>query len=421
MDSHKVTFSALQKYYSALKALDSFSSTNDFFDAIAYLDSFFTEFRNITFVIQKELDSDSRVIYEKLKEKYLKSENMRWFIDTRNVVTKQTPFNLNKTLIIEVYLPTETISLQNSSFTAEIYEPLDLVVSSLKKYFIEEYSMTEVFLSSKIIFSEDGNEVDIYPKMIEGIKAMSSFLMDFLTLYLCDCNICNELHRKNKNLYYIATHNDVKFIKDYVIDKTISEGDLIELKVHDDNSDLIDISSARVQMDKTFFSKYWDDDNELFNFFIDTHIRMYILQRYKIMPTFIIIYNDKTLRIIPMIAEIKSTFYRKVKAISDLEDFHEIKVVFYCGESYLYQPDSFHHISQLPYSQRIKKAQCEVLTFTMLSVAGTEKTMCFEKDKIEKKSYINEIKKESNIIESSTVSEVDWLKPIRQKFQILMK
>lgn len=421
MDSHKVTFSALQKYYSALKALDSFSSTNDFFDAIAYLDSFFTEFRNITFVIQKELDSDSRVVYEKLKEKYLKSENMRWFIDTRNVVTKQTPFNLKKTLIIEVYLPTETLSIQNSSFTTEIYEPLELVVSSLKKHFIEEYSMSEVFLSSKIIFSEDGNDVDIFPKMIEGIKAMSSFLMDFLTLYLCDCNICNELNIKNNKLYYIINHNDVKFIKDYVIEKAISEGGVIDLKTHDNYGNLIDISSARVQMDKTIFSKYLDDDNELFNFFIDTHINIYILQKYEIMPTFMIMYNDKTLRIIPMIAEIKSTFYRKVKVISDMEDFHEIKVVFYCGESYFYKPDNFHHISQLPYSQRIKKAQCEVLTFTMLSVAGTEKTMYFEKDKIEKKSYINEIKKDSNIIKSSTVSEVDWLKPIRQKLQKLMK
>lgn len=43
---------AAQKLYSALSSLERFSKHNDFFDNISSLDSFLSEYRNVTFVIQ---------------------------------------------------------------------------------------------------------------------------------------------------------------------------------------------------------------------------------------------------------------------------------------------------------------------------------------------------------------------------------
>lgn len=60
MDNHSIIFPALQKYYSALKSLDDFGCHGNFFDDVSHLDTFFSEFRNITFVVQKELKTKDK-------------------------------------------------------------------------------------------------------------------------------------------------------------------------------------------------------------------------------------------------------------------------------------------------------------------------------------------------------------------------
>lgn len=51
---------ALQKFYSAFENLKNFSINNDIVDNISAIDCFFSEFRNITFVLQKDF-SDKNV------------------------------------------------------------------------------------------------------------------------------------------------------------------------------------------------------------------------------------------------------------------------------------------------------------------------------------------------------------------------
>ena len=91
-DNQCVCCNALQKFYSALKNLNSFSINNDIIDNISALDCFFSEFRNITFVLQKDFkDNNLGEEYEKLNLKYLKNDNMKWFINKRNSTIKQAP------------------------------------------------------------------------------------------------------------------------------------------------------------------------------------------------------------------------------------------------------------------------------------------------------------------------------------------
>ena len=47
--------SAYQKLYSALQSLERFNKGQDLFDNIACIDNFPSEFRNVTFVLQKSL------------------------------------------------------------------------------------------------------------------------------------------------------------------------------------------------------------------------------------------------------------------------------------------------------------------------------------------------------------------------------
>ena len=46
---------AYQKLYSALQSLERFSKGQDLFDNIACIDNFLSEYRNVTFVLQKSL------------------------------------------------------------------------------------------------------------------------------------------------------------------------------------------------------------------------------------------------------------------------------------------------------------------------------------------------------------------------------
>ena len=48
-------YPAMQKFYSALNSLDKFGKEKNFFENISSLDTFFSEYRNITFVLQKSL------------------------------------------------------------------------------------------------------------------------------------------------------------------------------------------------------------------------------------------------------------------------------------------------------------------------------------------------------------------------------
>ena len=99
MENHAILEAALQKYYSALKSLDEFGKYGDFFNDVSNLDKFFSEFRNITFVIQKNLKlEENKKIYEELREHFLVGDTLKWFVDARNKTTKENPFDLKKEL-----------------------------------------------------------------------------------------------------------------------------------------------------------------------------------------------------------------------------------------------------------------------------------------------------------------------------------
>lgn len=85
---------AAQKLYSALSSLERFSKHNDFFDNISSLDSFLSEYRNVTFVIQKSLAHTNLLsIYEETRDEFLSGDLGKWFVGKRNEVLKEHPFS----------------------------------------------------------------------------------------------------------------------------------------------------------------------------------------------------------------------------------------------------------------------------------------------------------------------------------------
>lgn len=86
-----------QKLYAALASLERFGKGQDLYDNIACIDSFLSEYRNVTFVLQKSLTHTGYIsLYENLRDKYLKNDQCSWLVKKRNEVLKEGPFSLEK-------------------------------------------------------------------------------------------------------------------------------------------------------------------------------------------------------------------------------------------------------------------------------------------------------------------------------------
>ena len=142
-----LVYPALQKFYNALDIIDKIDCKKYIFETIPQLDAFFSEMRNITFVLQKSFNTpELKIDYEQIRDKFFNNSTMNWFKNTRNEISKQHPFKLEKALEIEYYLPNFSIKATNSRLTIDNdYNFLDLY-QSLKNFLDTHYSNSvEVF------------------------------------------------------------------------------------------------------------------------------------------------------------------------------------------------------------------------------------------------------------------------------------
>ena len=131
-----LVFPAYQKFYSALNSLDRFNKENSFFDNISSLDTFFSEFRNVTFVMQKSLaHTDHLSTYNTNREKYL--YDCKWFVEKRNETTKENPFPLVKQVEITAYFPDTGLRICNQKFTVDNNVDLSTLIDQLKQLFFK--------------------------------------------------------------------------------------------------------------------------------------------------------------------------------------------------------------------------------------------------------------------------------------------
>lgn len=158
MSTSTLLYPAFQKFYSALNNLDKFNTGKNFFENISSLDTFFSEFRNVTFVLQKSLaNTEYMPVYEKERDKYL--SECRWFVTKRNETTKQQPFQLVKQIGIEIYSPSKSLIGFLMKFTVENDVEISTLIKELRKLF-NSVSSIEVFFSAKFSYFEKNSNID---------------------------------------------------------------------------------------------------------------------------------------------------------------------------------------------------------------------------------------------------------------------
>ena len=375
----EITLPAYQKFYSALSNLDRFRKENDFFDNISHLDTFFSEFRNITFVLQKSIsnNADMKAIYVRLRNKYLINNIYKWLNEKRVEITHERPFELEKQLAITIYKPSSTLALAPKVFTIEndvefttLKEPLKAFFTSLK--------LAEIHFSVEFFYYEKGTTDNLIDQILEAVKIMKIFLNEFQKEIKEECHLCEQIQNKISKLDILKFPKDMLFCVDYLYHYTCKTFKIGAYSI-------IQHPTMTKRSTLGHFNKSFKKTNNSFNNFIIWHTICFQKQK-KIMPTFMIIYEDDTFMFESFGFSIRTTLYRKINTISKRVKDEGIKAIYFVSESYVYEKNTYNTL--LPYDKRIKNSTKEILSFYMIDNQLQNISKKFETNKIDSFEYI---------------------------------
>lgn len=352
-----------QKLYAALASLERFGKGQDLYDNIACIDSFLSEYRNVTFVLQKSLAHTGYIsLYENLRDKYLKNDQCSWLVKKRNEVLKERPFALEKKLILTIYLPHTAGVFHSESYTIEDEVDYESLIESVKTI-ISNISAIEVFFSVEFVYKEIASDVNLFDSVNYGIEALLSLIAEL------DKEIGYEVspmrktvQNKIEKLLFHRTPKDTWFIDDdvyYRENNIFEKGERLEL-----------VTPLKIGVKYQDFCKLLhiekkgDFIRETFEAFKKMHIISFFKQK-KIMPTFLILSGDGVLSMLMYDASIKTTTYRKINEIAaEIRAGANIAAVFYVGEMIYYNDIN---LLNLDYRHRTKHMHSELLSFDLIT------------------------------------------------------
>lgn len=280
-------YSAYHKLYNALSNLEKFEKETSFFDNITYLDSFFSEYRNVTFMLQKSLaHTEYMKAYEENRQKYLLNDTCKWFIDKRNEVLKQQPFDLEKKIRIIVYTPSDNLVLPELSFTIEDDIKFSTLIDSMREFFTK-LRLVEVMFSAEFSFFERGKTEELYDNFVEGISNIKLFMKAMKEAVNESCILSSQLEKKIDEMKFYHIPKNMLLMDDYIF---YTRKNMFERASRAELS--LGMNSQRIPSSN--FEKMFPGSKDLFESFIMLHIVIFQMQK-NLMPTCLIVYNDDTM------------------------------------------------------------------------------------------------------------------------------
>lgn len=357
---------AYLKLYAAHQSLERFSKGQDLFENIACIDSFLSEFRNVTFVLQKSLAHTEYISeYFVLRDKYMKNEDCSWLVDKRNQVTKESPFNLEKSFILTLYLPNGAGVFPTDPYTIEDEEDYSSIIEMVKRV-IEGIPSIEVFFSVEFVYREIGSERNLFGTIDHGIDAIMAMLEELNQTIDGEVSKTREtVLEKINNLHFHRAPKDFWFIDDYVFyrkDHVFEKGARCEMIMpynagssYKNICDIVGVKNEGNYVEETFRA------------FELMHIATFTMQK-KLMPTIMTLKNDGTVAIVSYDASIKTTTYRKINEIArEIRNGAPIVAVFHVCEMLLYNdPRAYNQ----DYSYRSQGEHTDLLSFNMVTKGG---------------------------------------------------
>jgi hypothetical protein len=359
---------AYQKLYAALLSLERFNKGQDLFENIACLDSFLSEFRNVTFVLQKSLaHTDYIREYEALREQYLKNDDCSWLVEKRNEVSKERPFNLEKILRLTLFHPNGAGVFSTDNYTIADEVDYSSLIEMIKGV-IEKIPAIEVFFSVEFDYREVGSERNLFITIDNGIDAMIDLLDNLNKTMKSKPSAAREkVLERISGLHFHEAPKNFWFVDDYVFyrkDNVFEKGDRFEL-----------ITPFKTAIPYTAFCEMLhvenkgDFINETFEAFEKMHCFAFYRQK-EIAPTFLSLSKDGLLSMVMYHASIKTTTYRRIHEIAEeIKSGVPIVAVFYVSEMLIY--DDLEILNQ-DYSYRRERKHAELLSFEKVTKDGAE-------------------------------------------------
>lgn len=404
-DNRGLLYPAYHKLYSALNNLEKFEKGSNFFDNISYLDNFFSEYRNVTFMLQKSLaHTEYLKAYEENRQKYLLNDVCKWFIEKRNEVLKQQPFDLEKKIRIIIYTTTDNLTLPELSFTIENDVEYSTLIDSMREFFTK-LNLVEVMFSAEFSFYERGYKEELYDNFISGINNMKLFMKAMKSSLNESSALSDQLEKKIDELKFHRVPKNMLLTDDYVF--------------YTRKNQFEKASRAEFNFDKedqkvpvSNFEKMFPGSKYIFDNFIMMHLVTFQMQK-QLMPTCLIVYNDEKMQIMSFESTIKTTTYRKLYEIANQIETEDIKEVLYVGEMYRY-PNT-EHILNLESWERIKYMNSESLIFFKSGQDLVTKSYSFDSDKVNDPKYVAFIL----VGQNDTINNLAFMNPVVNEFKRL--
>lgn len=382
-------FPAYQKFYNALSSLDRFNKEANFFDNTSCLDSFFSEYRNVTFAIQSQLAHTPFIkTYETNRDKYLTDH---WFVDKRNETVKQKPFQLIKEIAITIFLPFGGFKVLNERFSVEEDEPLDSLINDVKGAF-EKINEQEVFFSASFYFHEANSDIDLLEKVIQGITAMKNFMAEMDREIGEDCALCNQLKERIGKIGSGVMPYDMVLTNDYVYYPQEDRFERAErmammMKVGDKVANRLPLTiitqNALLNYDGTPFG----------NFTIMHAILRTVHPGMDPMPAMMIVFEDETYVLEAFYSDIKTTMYRKLYETARTVTTNNVTEVCFMGMYSVMEQEKNEPYPEIS-KERLKLAAFDMMVCASVDKDLNEKEYVFHGKEMERPEYVFRVMKE---------------------------
>ena len=358
-------YPAYQKFYSAINCLERFRKEKDFFENISCLDTFFSEYRSITLVMQKSL---AHTPYIDTYKNLVATGCLDPWLNTQRVKSVHThPVEFTKKVDISIYFPDRGIDLLSESFSVEDDVPLSSLNANLKAVFAR-INPIEVFFSAKCSFPEKDTGEDVLKKALSGLVSMQDFMEKMHSAVGEDCSLCNQLRDRILHSSILHTPLDFITVDDYVYypekDEFERGGRLSSML----GGGMVPPRSPLKNMNR--IPSIREDD--FFQKFVVMNI---ILGTTDLMPTFMVVYKDDTFQLISFHADVKTTFYRKINEVAATIMADDVQEVYYMMTYVLcdYTEENMHRSSK----ERMSLGTEDFLTFMKVDAALNEEEYFF--------------------------------------------
>lgn len=371
-------YPAYQKFYSAICSLKRFSTENNFFDNISSLDTFFSEYRSTTLVMQKSLAHTPHL------ETYEKVSAGIWdaFFNTQRVKAVHThPVEFTKGIDIKVYFPNTSMDVTSQQFTVENDIPLSSLIEELKEFF-KVVNPIEVFFSVKFSFIEKDSGVDLWDKLISGIATMQKFMDTMYSEIGEKCPLCEQLRAQIDRNNYSLLPKDFFLIRDYVYyPKKEQFGSASRLAVVLPE---IDEKTTEKSTIKNFMN-FLGTKGELSPFykFVLMHVSIGTTD---LMPTIMTVYEDETYDMETFHADIKTTIYRKLNETAEKIMQGNVKEVYFMNPYVFVKYED--NLLDLTSKERLMKGSNEYLAFMKVDCDLNETEYVFDGEHITQMEYV---------------------------------